>query len=86
MVYYAGHDVNIYFLRVLLGLSVRARPGRLSAHRVVRSKSVSCGACLWAGRALKQRKPAVSGRPEQWLTESWNPNQSPPGGLLIRGP
>eukprot|EP01047_Picozoa_sp_COSAG01_P063151 COSAG01_NODE_8139_length_2908_cov_1.915628_2_plen_159_part_00 len=38
LVYYAGHDINIYFVRVLLGLS--------------------------------------------WLTESWNLNQSPPGGLL----
>lgn len=38
MVYYAGHDINIYFVRVLLGLN--------------------------------------------WLTESYNINQSPPGGLL----
>ena len=38
MVYYAGHDINIYFVRKLLGL--------------------------------------------QWLTESYNPNQSPPGGML----
>ena len=38
MIYYAGHDINIYFLRVMLGLN--------------------------------------------WLTDSWNVNQSPPGGLL----
>ena len=38
MVYYAGHDVNIYFIRALLGL--------------------------------------------KWTTESFNPNQSPPGGML----
>merc|ERR1740117_2619163 len=38
MVYYAGHDLNIYFIRALLGL--------------------------------------------KWLTESYNPNQSPLGGML----
>lgn len=38
LVYYAGHDINIYFVRVLLGLN--------------------------------------------WLTESFNVNQSPPGGML----
>jgi hypothetical protein len=38
MVYYAGHDINIYYIRVLLGLN--------------------------------------------WLTESFNVNQSPPGGML----
>eukprot|EP01050_Picozoa_sp_SAG11_P036891 SAG11_NODE_14269_length_619_cov_0.636538_1_plen_46_part_00 len=36
--YYAGHDINLYYVRVLLGLS--------------------------------------------WLTDSWNRDQSPPGGLL----
>jgi hypothetical protein len=38
LVYYAGHDINIYFVRLLLGLN--------------------------------------------WLTESFNVNQSPPGGTL----
>jgi 4-phytase/acid phosphatase len=38
MVYYAGHDLNIYFIRALLGL--------------------------------------------KWVTKSFNPNQSPPGGML----
>lgn len=38
LVYYAGHDINIYFVRLLLGLN--------------------------------------------WLTESFNVNQSPPGGML----
>ncbi len=41
LVYYAGHDINIYFLRRLLGLN--------------------------------------------WLTESFNPNESPTGGMLQFG-
>jgi hypothetical protein len=42
-------------------VTVRARPGRLSALSVFLWKSILCGAFVWARRALKDRKWRCSG-------------------------
>ena len=56
----------------VVALTVRARPGRLSALSVFPRKSVFYGAFVWARRAPNRKKTAVL-RPRrgQWTDESF---------------